>query len=766
LQKSGEKRRVVPCVVCGHSTRGGDGGASADVEEALAHAAKKAEEQKGDEKPAAPEAPAAVRSERCRSCLTEEERDVVNASAKRLHAGLGAFIAGRDERHVEPEETRTQMAHRLGAAALETTAEVLGLVPGVPVTAMRGAQALHGVVKYGPLALYQNEVVDSLSLLAALSASSGVMPTGQDEFGSPVLAAGDTSTPAAEKPRDCTGRTAQAVKETRKAANEMSELSAGLYYLLVERRGAVGLDPGEAEREHAGCKSPDLATLTEIAEVLPLATPIAYSEHAEEAQRHLKLIKGAWQLAAAEPAGPGGQPPFILAVDRQAKRAAVLVPGTQTPADLVHDLSAIPVHVPLGPGHCTGWVHRGMLRQAVAVVRLVGSLIERLERDGYTVLFTGHSLGGGIAALAGLVMRLGLEGAKSDRIRSFCYATPACGNNAVGKFCEAHAITVVNCDDIVPRLSIETARKLRIELERKREDVRRYISQDVEALQNVQNLTEKKRRNVNPDSALGTAEELQALGIPAPKDAKAGPEPKRPPKLGAPPSEAPFAAGAPTAAGGAAAPSVAPSVAAPFAAAAFVPPTAAAAAKTKAKPSRQRFMFCLGGSLPKDDDIVEPEEIIEDEGEKIDPSDVKLYPPGKVLHLYRHCGARRAFWITRKHPSLHRIEVMYGLMKDHSGDSYREGIEEALAFARGARPVAWKPFSEVPKCSCCEADFHWASVLASEPHRLQARNHCHSCGDVVCDGCSQRKRPLPHLGVMREVRTCDRCFLRGGLVAS
>ncbi|CAE8597322.1 unnamed protein product, partial [Polarella glacialis] len=208
-----------------------------------------------------------------------------------------------------------------------------------------------------------------------------------------------------------------------------------------------------------------------------------------------------------------------------AKRAAVLIPGTQTPADCVTDLRALPVCVKTEKGKVVGWAHRGMLRQATAIVRVLGSVIERLEKEGYQVIFVGHSLGAGVAALAGAVLRLGLEGPKSTKVRSLCYATPACGNASLGRYCEAHAITVINCDDIVPRLSLETARKLRAELEERREAVRLYVQQDISALKDVQNVTEKKTRSgasrieggdVSAEGA-ETAKELISLGIPAPK---------------------------------------------------------------------------------------------------------------------------------------------------------------------------------------------------------------------------------------------------------
>eukprot|EP00435_Cladocopium_sp_Y103_P041051 s1995_g11.t1 len=220
--------------------------------------------------------------------------------------------------------------------------------------------------------------------------------------------------------------------------------------------------------------------------------------------------------------GPGGQPFFTLAADRRAKRVAVLIPGTQTPQDCVTDLKALPVQV-VADGSSIGWVHRGMMRQASAIVRLVGRALERFEKDGYEVLFIGHSLGAGVSAIAGAVARLGIEKVKLKKVRSFCYATPAIGNGSFGKYCEGHAITVINCEDIVPRLSLETARKLREELSTRREAVRLFVSEDIAALKDVNNITEKKTRSKSASlkamevkQGEEAAEELANLGIPAP----------------------------------------------------------------------------------------------------------------------------------------------------------------------------------------------------------------------------------------------------------
>lgn len=182
---------------------------------------------------------------------------------------------------------------------------------------------------------------------------------------------------------------------------------------------------------------------------------------------------------------------------------------------------------------------------------------------------------------------------------------------------------------------------------------------------------------------------------------------------------------------------------------------------SKAKAKKGGFLCCVRAQ-ESGDESPNPTNPAEDylEPDTTDPAEVRLLPPGRLLHLARHCGARRAWWIRRDHPVLHRIQVHHGLGQDHSGDSYREGLQEALVAAHGSRPANWAPVDEAATCACCNADFLWSSMLRSEPHKLAARCRCHSCGAVVCVGCSEHKQALPQVGILREVRVCDRCFLQ------
>lgn len=96
-----------------------------------------------------------------------------------------------------------------------------------------------------------------------------------------------------------------------------------------------------------------------------------------------------------------------------------------------------------------------------------------------------------------------------------------------------------------------------------------------------------------------------------------------------------------------------------------------------------------------------------------------------------------------------------------------------------ARPSYWVPDShrEANFCCVCTKPFGTAEELissasnstgsnAGEPNDFvglslgicdRRRHHCRSCGQAVCDNCSQNRRPVPERGWTTEVRVCDTC---------
>lgn len=94
-------------------------------------------------------------------------------------------------------------------------------------------------------------------------------------------------------------------------------------------------------------------------------------------------------------------------MDRARQRLVLTVRGSLELGDLLTDLHAKPiaVHLPCLEGEA--YVHEGMLRAAAFVHCNTAETLARAARDypGWPLFVTGHSLGGGVAALVAVLMR-------------------------------------------------------------------------------------------------------------------------------------------------------------------------------------------------------------------------------------------------------------------------------------------------------------------------------------------------------------------------
>lgn len=45
-----------------------------------------------------------------------------------------------------------------------------------------------------------------------------------------------------------------------------------------------------------------------------------------------------------------------------------------------------------------------------------------------------------------------------------------------------------------------------------------------------------------------------------------------------------------------------------------------------------------------------------------------------------------------------------------------------------------------------------------QAQRARDKHNCRFCGILVCDPCSNHRKPLPRVGVLEACRVCDRCF--------
>lgn len=79
----------------------------------------------------------------------------------------------------------------------------------------------------------------------------------------------------------------------------------------------------------------------------------------------------------------------------------------------------------------------------------------------------GHSLGGAIASLLAVMLRKKSNkelGFSPDIVSAIGYATPPCVSRKLSESCADYVTTVVMQDDVIPRLSVASLTRLRIEI--------------------------------------------------------------------------------------------------------------------------------------------------------------------------------------------------------------------------------------------------------------------------------------------------------------
>jgi hypothetical protein len=158
------------------------------------------------------------------------------------------------------------------------------------------------------------------------------------------------------------------------------------------------------------------------------------------------------------------RPCHYVAIDRVNTCVVISIRGTLEIGDLLSDLAAHPMEVELGG--VDGWVHPGILAAASYIHCTTEAALKEAAKKcpGWPVLITGHSLGGGVAAL--LCMLLRERGGASEGLGSVYAITvgsAAVMSESLAAACEEYVISLVLGSDVIPHLSYASVEKLLVE---------------------------------------------------------------------------------------------------------------------------------------------------------------------------------------------------------------------------------------------------------------------------------------------------------------
>jgi len=246
----------------------------------------------------------------------------------------------------------------------------------------------------------------------------------------------------------------------------------------------------------------------------PIALTFIYAT--KEVDMQLLAAQQGWKLLYAylnpDKDRDGGMvtdmPASAAFVHEQHKIVCLAIRGTATIHDVVTDVRQMPVSFPEMASSSSsgtppeGWtsVSRGkglaVCGMATAAMNLFQEhcdVLMHLARQGYRIRITGHSLGGGVATLVGVLLLKELEQAVhcenlapftlKELLRVYTYGPPSSVDADLAKFTESFVTTAVLHDDVVPRLTPTSCRGLLKHLLHIRETwVKAHLSNDLMAL--------------------------------------------------------------------------------------------------------------------------------------------------------------------------------------------------------------------------------------------------------------------------------------------
>jgi hypothetical protein len=152
-----------------------------------------------------------------------------------------------------------------------------------------------------------------------------------------------------------------------------------------------------------------------------------------------------------------------IALSRERKVAVVGVKGTSSVEDMITDcVGGIVTHELEDPivqgGKTSIRCHEGVIIAARRLARDLEVVVEELLLPvDYKLLITGHSLGGGVAALVGVILRSRLPQLSNDEggvMKVLAFGSPPVLDHDSALACRSFVSSIVNNSDVIPRSSL------------------------------------------------------------------------------------------------------------------------------------------------------------------------------------------------------------------------------------------------------------------------------------------------------------------------
>ena len=242
----------------------------------------------------------------------------------------------------------------------------------------------------------------------------------------------------------------------------------------------------------------------------PIALNFIYAM--KEVEMQLLAAQQGWRLLYAflhqdkDSSRPCDRPASALFLHQQHKIVCLSIRGTATINDVITDIRQTPVPFPNMQGTSDEddeeWttIDRGkglaLCGMASAAYNLFYEHIDSIMnfvKQGYRVRIVGHSLGGGVATMIGVLVLRHLEqlgysnetkGTPFEKLlKVYAYGTPSCFDSKLAGSVDSFVTTIVLHDDVFPRLTPTSCRGLLKHLLYIRETwVKAHIEEDLRAV--------------------------------------------------------------------------------------------------------------------------------------------------------------------------------------------------------------------------------------------------------------------------------------------